>query len=109
MKQLTSTYKFKDFTWSDGTKGSVDDLMLGYKIDCDKDSGATSFEICDQVQEVTLSTSGLEYTIKWLPGSQYSLYFLQPVPHLPELPEALGRPHPEGCPGEGMGDLARDR
>lgn len=75
MKQLTSTYKFKDWTWSDGTPGSAADLELGYKIDCDKESGATSFEVCDQAQEVTFGP-GLEYTIKWLPGSQYSLYFL---------------------------------
>ncbi len=74
MKQLTSHYQFKPFTWSDGTKGSVDDLMLGYKIDCDKESGSTSFEVCNQVQEITPGTN-LDYTIKWLPGSQYSLYF----------------------------------
>ena len=75
MKQLTSTYKFKDFTWSDGTKGTAADLELGHKIDCDKDSGATSFEVCDQIQKVDFGP-GLEYTITWLPGSQYSLYFL---------------------------------
>jgi ABC-type transport system substrate-binding protein len=66
MKQLTSTYKFKDYTWSDGTKGSVDDFKLSYKI-------------CDQIQDVKFSDSALEYTVTWLPGSQYSLYFLAPV------------------------------
>ena len=75
MKQLTSTYKFKDYTWSDGTKGSIEDFKLAYKIDCDKESGATTFEICDQIQKVDFGT-GLEYTVTWLPGSQYSLYFL---------------------------------
>jgi len=75
MKQLTSTYKFKDFTWSDGTKGTAADLELGYKIDCDRESGATSFEICDQIKDAKFGP-GLEYTITWLPGSQYSLYFL---------------------------------
>ncbi len=79
MKQLTSTYKFKDYTWSDGTKGSIDDFKLSYKIECDRDSGATSFEICDQIQDVKFSDSALEYTVTWLPGSQYSLYFLAPV------------------------------
>ena len=78
MKQLTSTYKFKDYTWSDGTKGSIEDFKLVYKIDCDKESGATSFEICDQIQKVDFGT-GLEYTVTWLPGSQYSLYFLSPL------------------------------
>ena len=75
MKQLTSTYKFKDFTWSDGTKGSVADFELGYKIDCDRESGATSFEICDQIGKAEFGP-GLEFTFTWLPGAQYSLYFL---------------------------------
>jgi ABC-type transport system substrate-binding protein len=78
MKQLTSTYKFKDYTWSDGTKGSIEDFKLAYKIDCDKESGAVSFEICDQIQKVDFGP-GLEYTVTWLPGSQYSLYFLSPL------------------------------
>ena len=78
MKQLTSTYKFKPFTWSDGTKGTVADLALGYRIDCDPDSGAANFETCDQIQGVSFSDTALEYTVTWLPGSQYSLYFLAP-------------------------------
>ena len=78
MKQLTSTYKFKDYTWSDGVKGSIDDFKLSYKIECDRESGATTFEICDQIQKVDFGT-GLEYTVTWLPGSQYSLYFLAPI------------------------------
>ncbi len=77
MKQLTATYKFKDYTWSDGTAGSVEDFKLGYKNDCDKESGATTFETCDQIQSVEFGP-GLEYTVTWLPGSQYSLYFLAP-------------------------------
>ena len=78
MKQLTSTYKFKDYTWSDGTKGSIEDFKLAYKIDCDKESGATTFETCDQIQKVDFGT-GLEYTATWLPGAQPSLYLLAPV------------------------------
>ena len=111
MKQLTSTYKFKPFTWSDGTPGSVDDLLLGHKIDCDKDSGSTSFEVCDQIAEVTPGTGDgcLEYTIKWLPGSQYSLYFRLAVPHLSEPPGAGRRPQAGRRAGERMGHPARDR
>jgi ABC-type transport system substrate-binding protein len=78
MKQLTATYTFKDYTWSDGTPGSTADFELAYKIDCDPTSGATSFEICDQIQSVEFG-DGLEYTVTWLPGSQYSLYFLAPI------------------------------
>ncbi len=78
MKQLTATYKFKDYTWSDGTPGSIADFELAYKIECDKESGATTFETCDQIQSVDFGP-GLEYTVTWLPGSQYSLFFLAPV------------------------------
>jgi ABC-type transport system substrate-binding protein len=78
MKQLVATYKFKDYTWSDGTPGSVADFELAYKIECDPESGATTFEICDQIQSVEFGP-GLEYTVTWLPGSQYSLYFLAPI------------------------------
>ncbi len=38
MKQLTVTYKFKPFTWSDGAPGSAADLALGYRTDCDYES-----------------------------------------------------------------------
>ena len=78
MKQLTVTYKFKAYTWSDGTAGSIEDFKLAYKIDCDKESGARSFETCDQIQKVDFGV-GLEYTVTWLPGSQYSPYFLAPI------------------------------
>lgn len=40
------------FTWSDGTPASVADMELGYKIDCDKTSGAVSYITCDAMQGV---------------------------------------------------------
>ena len=79
MKQLDVTYKFKDYTWSDGTKGSVADFKLAYKIDCDKESGATTFEHLRPDPGRRSSAPALEYTVTWLPGSQYSLYFLAPI------------------------------
>ncbi|MFN3331187.1 MAG: ABC transporter substrate-binding protein [Caldilinea sp.] len=82
MNQLTVTYKLKPFTWSDGTPGSIDDLKLGIAIDCDRDSGATSYNTCDQIgnreTDVTFSDSELAMTIKWLPGVQSPTYFLYP-------------------------------
>ena len=41
MKQLVVTYPFKNYTWSDGTPGSIADFELAYKIDCDQTGGAT--------------------------------------------------------------------
>jgi ABC-type transport system substrate-binding protein len=77
MKQLVSTYKFHEYKWSDGTPGAAADLDLGYLIDCDPESGNTSFELCDQVAEFRAGPN-LEYTIKWLPGAHPWLYFLAP-------------------------------
>jgi ABC-type transport system substrate-binding protein len=78
MQQLTSTYKLKPFTWSDGTKGTIGDLALGYRIHCDRQTGAANYEVCDQIQGVEFGDTDLEYTVTWLPGAQYSLYFLAP-------------------------------
>ena len=77
MLQLVTTHKFKPYTWSDGTPGSAADIELGYKIDCDPDSGATSFEVCDQMADATFGP-GLEVTYTRVPGAQYPLYFLNP-------------------------------
>jgi hypothetical protein len=51
MLQLAVTYKLQPYTWSDGTAGSVGDMELGAQFDCDRDSGATTFILCDAVKE----------------------------------------------------------
>lgn len=82
MNQLTVTYKLNPFTWSDGTPGSIEDMKLGVAIDCDRDSGATTYETCDRIgdlaNDITYSDSELAMTIKWLPGSQSPIYHLYP-------------------------------
>ncbi|GIV67262.1 ABC transporter substrate-binding protein [Caldilinea sp.] len=82
MNQLTVTYKLKPATWSDGTPVSVEDMKLGVKIDCDPNSGATTFDLCNRIgdleNDITYSDSELAMTIKYLPGNQYPLYFLYP-------------------------------
>ncbi len=82
MKQLTVTYKFKDYTWSDGTKGSIEDFKLGAKNDCDKESGSVSFITCDSIAKVEWGT-GLEYTTTYLPGVQTPTYMLAPYGNYP--------------------------
>jgi ABC-type transport system substrate-binding protein len=75
MKQLVVNYQFRDdLVWSDGVPVSQEDYELKLKIDCDPDSGATSFILCDQMQDVEYAPNG--YTITWLPGVQNPLYFL---------------------------------
>lgn len=75
MKQLVSKFEYVDnLTWSDGTPVSQADFELKWKIDCDKESGATSFITCDQTQNVEFAPNG--YTQTLLPGVQAPLYFL---------------------------------
>lgn len=78
MKQLTVTYKLKPYTWSDGQAGSVGDMQLGYQFDCDKESGATSFILCDAIKEVQFADDALEMTVTYVPGYQDPTYHLYP-------------------------------
>lgn len=74
MKQLVSKFELIDgLTWEDGTPVSQADLELGFKIDCDPESGATSFILCDKTQGVEFD--GTSWTYTWLPGNQDPLYF----------------------------------
>jgi ABC-type transport system substrate-binding protein len=75
MKQLTINVSYRDdIKWQDGSPLSQADLELGYKIACDKESGATSFLTCDKTASVTFN--GVSYTHVYLPGVQDSLYYL---------------------------------
>jgi ABC-type transport system substrate-binding protein len=93
MKQLVSTFELIDgLTWEDGTPVSQADLELGDAIDCDPESGATSFILCDKTQEVTFD--GTSWTYTWLPGNQDPLYYesgllsLYPAHVLGDVPAA---------------------
>ena len=78
LPQLVVTYKMKNpLTWSDGQPVVAADLELGYKQDCNKDSGALDFTICDATQKAEFSDTGAVVT--YLPGYQASLYFLGPA------------------------------
>lgn len=78
MPQLVVNYKMKDYTWSDGTKGSVADLELGAKIDCDKESGAVTFILCDAALDKKFAADKLELTVTYAPGYQDPTYMLYP-------------------------------
>ncbi len=84
LPQLVVTYRFKPYTWSDGTPGSTADLELAFRINCDRTSGATTFNGCntfgteeDPLANVTFS-DGLEYTITYWPGVQTPTYYIAP-------------------------------
>jgi len=75
MKQLTVNVQFRDdLKWSDGVPVTQADYELKFKIDCDRDSGATSFITCDQIASKEFKPNG--YTLKLVPGVQAPLYFL---------------------------------
>ena len=77
MKQLVSRFELIDgLTWEDGTPVSTADLELGKKIDCDPESGATSFITCDKTANTEFLTDAIGYVQTWLPGVQDPLYFL---------------------------------
>lgn len=83
MPQLTVTFKFKPYTWSDGTPGSIEDFKLAYQINCDRTSGATEFNTCDAfgteadpLGNITWSDSDLSYTVRYWPGVQSPTYYL---------------------------------
>ncbi len=77
---LTVTYNVKPFTWSDGTEGSSDDIALAHQIECDKESGATSFITCDAM--ASQEYGDMSTTVTYLPGYQSPTYFLFPYSEL---------------------------
>ncbi|MEZ4681230.1 MAG: ABC transporter substrate-binding protein [Caldilineaceae bacterium] len=78
LPQLTVTYVVKPYTWSDGTPGSVGDIELAHQIECDKESGAVTFILCDAMAEISYSESELATTISYWPGYQSPVYQLYP-------------------------------
>jgi len=78
LPQLVVTYKLQPYTWSDGTAGSSADLELARQIECDKESGATTFITCDAIMDVTYSDSEIAMTVTYVPGYQSPTYFLFP-------------------------------
>jgi ABC-type transport system substrate-binding protein len=75
MRQLLTTIQYRaDLVWSDGVPVSQSDYELKFKIDCDPESGATSFATCDLIDNLEFNDTG--YIVTTLPGSEAPLYFL---------------------------------
>jgi ABC-type transport system substrate-binding protein len=83
MNQLVVNFEYVDgLKWADGEAIKQADFELGAKIDCDPDSGAVSFNICDSRQKIDFK-SDTAYTISYLPGvawPEYSIYTLSAYP-----------------------------
>jgi ABC-type transport system substrate-binding protein len=79
MKQLNvKLLVIKDLKWSDGEPVKKADFELGFNTDCNRDAGATTYIVCDQVQAVTFLDTGFDVT--YLPGAQPSTYFAMASP-----------------------------
>jgi len=74
LPQLVVTTKLVDRKWSDGEPVVKADWELGYKVDCDKESGAVSYFYCDRVQTYEV-VDGKTLKMTWLPGYQSSDYY----------------------------------
>ena len=83
MKQLTVNFEYVDgLKWEDGEPVKQADFELGLRINCDPESGATSFLICESRENVEF-TSDKAYTVTYRPGVQwaeYSIYTLGTYP-----------------------------
>lgn len=86
LPQLTVTYALNDYTWSDGTPGSIEDVKLAYQINCDPQSGATTFITCNSIADIQYSDSALEWTVTYWPGVQAPDYYLMPFSISPNNP-----------------------
>ncbi|HWQ14279.1 MAG TPA: ABC transporter substrate-binding protein [Roseiflexaceae bacterium] len=83
MNQLAVTFEYQDgLKWEDGEPFKQADFELGLKIDCDKESGATSFTVCESRQNVEFQ-GDLKHTVTYLPGAlwpEYSIYTITAYP-----------------------------
>lgn len=73
--QIVVTHKFKPATWSDGQPVTKADRELGFKVDCDKTSGATTYDGCDRTAKFEAPDDNTTITTL-VPGYQPPFYYL---------------------------------
>lgn len=81
--QLSVTFKYKPRKWSDGEDLKNADFELGYKVACDRESGNTSYFVCDRTAKHEVLADGLGYTVTYVPGYLNPTYFLPPYGYYP--------------------------
>jgi ABC-type transport system substrate-binding protein len=76
MNKLTVTFEYVEgITWEDGEPLKQADWELGNRINCDPESGATSYSLCESRENVEV-LSDTSYRITYLPGAQWPEYFV---------------------------------
>jgi ABC-type transport system substrate-binding protein len=76
--QIVTTFKFKADKWSDGEPVKKADYELGYKVNCDRTSGATSYDTCDRIASVEFIDDN-SFKVSYVPGYQNPFYYLAPI------------------------------
>jgi ABC-type transport system substrate-binding protein len=73
--QLVVNFTHKADKWSDGSAVTKADRELGFKVSCDRTSGATSYDTCDRIAKVEFKDDN-SYTTTFVPGYQNFFYYL---------------------------------
>lgn len=81
--QLSVTFKYKPRKWSDGEDLKNADFELGYKVACDRESGNTTYFVCDRTASHEVLADGLGYKVTYVPGYLNPTYFLPPYGYYP--------------------------
>jgi ABC-type transport system substrate-binding protein len=84
--QIVTNFKFKPDVWSDGEPVVKADYELGYKVDCDRTSGAVSYDTCDKIATVDFIDDN-SFKVTYVPGYQYAFYYLAPFSTYPSHQE----------------------
>jgi ABC-type transport system substrate-binding protein len=78
LNQLAVTFEYNPATWEDGEPVKQADRELAYAINCDPESGAVSFILCESYANVEFIDDN-SYTITYHPGAQWPEYFVQTI------------------------------
>ena len=84
--QIVTTFKFKADKWSDGESVKKADYELGYKVNCDRTSGATSYDTCDRIAGIEFIDDN-SFKVSYVPGYQNPFYYLAPIGAYPSHQE----------------------
>jgi ABC-type transport system substrate-binding protein len=76
--QIVTTFKFKADKWSDGEPVAKADRELAYKVNCDRTSGAVTYDTCDRIAKVDV-TDDNTVVVTYVPGYQNPFYYLSPI------------------------------
>lgn len=84
--QIVTTFKWKADKWSDGEPVVKADFELGYKVDCDRTSGAVTYDTCDKIATIDF-IDDTSYKVTYVPGYQNPFYYLAPISTYPSHQE----------------------